>query len=401
MAVYVKDPSNNTGILTQNEVHLYGSSRLGVNNVNRRADDMTPVPDNQTTAIIRGNKFFELCNHLGNVLATITDKKVGIELGTTGTVDYFEPDVATANDYYPFGMAMPGRKYTDPSSTYRYGFNGAEKDNEIKGEGNSLDFGARMYDSRLGRWLSLDPLMHKYAGVSAYNFCLNNPNIYVDKDGRDAILIVFPDYKIDPEIKVGKWKAPKVGGLGHAGVLLIDNKTGVTKYYEYGRYPTKDGTKGRVRSVAVSNVVIGEDGKPTQESLNKVLGQISANSGQGGRIDGAYIVSDQFKAMNDYAQEKLKESNPGNKEYNKDRDPYTLTGNNCGTFASDVICKDPTVDNPSIINPSPSNIVDEYQEEGNAKVTFTPANPKDPKSKATTTVGKGDESDAKKTPKKN
>jgi hypothetical protein len=65
MAVYVKDPSINTGILTQNEVHLYGSSRLGVNNVNRRADNMTPVsPTSQTTtAIIRGNKFFELSNH--------------------------------------------------------------------------------------------------------------------------------------------------------------------------------------------------------------------------------------------------------------------------------------------------------------------------------------------------
>jgi RHS repeat-associated protein len=53
---------------------------------------------------------------------------------------------------YPFGMNMPGRTFN--SSEYRYGFNGMEKDDEIKGEGNSLDFGARIYDPRLGRWLS-------------------------------------------------------------------------------------------------------------------------------------------------------------------------------------------------------------------------------------------------------
>jgi RHS repeat-associated protein len=69
---------------------------------------------------------------------------------------------------------------------YRYGFNGQEKDNEIKGTGNSLDFGARIYDSRLGRWLSLDPLQAKYPSLSAYNFCNNNPVLFKDPDGRDA-----------------------------------------------------------------------------------------------------------------------------------------------------------------------------------------------------------------------
>ncbi len=295
------------------------------------------------------------------------------------------------SDYYLFGMQMPGRK-DEGDGDYRYGFNGMYKDDEIKGSGNSYDFGARLYDSRLGIFLTRDPLEAKYSAISPYAFCLNNPLIYVDKDGRDAILIVFPDYKIDPEIKIGKWKAPKVSGLGHAGVLLIDNKTGATKYYEYGRYPTKDGTKGRVRNITVPDVVIDpETNKPTEESLNKVLGVISQKAGQGGKIEGAYVISDEFKAMNDYAQQKLKESNPGNPDYDKDREPYTLTGNNCGTFAADCINQDPTVDQPLIINPSPTNIVDEYQEEGNARVTY------DPKTK-TTTVGEGDESDAKKKP---
>lgn len=45
---------------------------------------------------------------------------------------------------YPFGSLVPNRHGS--SGSYRYGFNGKEKDDEIKGEGNSIDFGSRMYD---------------------------------------------------------------------------------------------------------------------------------------------------------------------------------------------------------------------------------------------------------------
>lgn len=77
---------------------------------------------------------------------------------------------------------MPGRKFN--GGDYRYGFNGKENDNEIKGEGNSVDFGARMYDPRLGRWQALDPLASKYPNQSPYNFVANSPIVFVDPDGR-------------------------------------------------------------------------------------------------------------------------------------------------------------------------------------------------------------------------
>jgi RHS repeat-associated protein len=73
-------------------------------------------------------------------------------------------------------------------SSYLYGFNGQEKDNEIKGVGNSLDFGARVYDSRLGRWMSLDPMMAKYESISPFVGMGNNPIFFVDIDGRKLIL---------------------------------------------------------------------------------------------------------------------------------------------------------------------------------------------------------------------
>lgn len=69
--------------------------------------------------------------------------------------------------------------------SYRFGFNGQEKDNEAYGEGNAYDFGARIYDPRLGRWLSLDPLMTKYPDLSPYSYSGNSPILFTDFDGQD------------------------------------------------------------------------------------------------------------------------------------------------------------------------------------------------------------------------
>jgi RHS repeat-associated protein len=76
----------------------------------------------------------------------------------------------------------------DLSSDYRYGYNGKEKDDEIKGEANSLDYGARIYDPRVGRWMSTDPLESKYPSMSAYNYVANTPIMAIDPDGREVEL---------------------------------------------------------------------------------------------------------------------------------------------------------------------------------------------------------------------
>jgi RHS repeat-associated protein len=69
---------------------------------------------------------------------------------------------------------------------YRFGFNGKENDNEIKGTGNSVDFGNRIYDSRLGRFLSVDPHANHYSEISPFASFMNNPIFFVDPDGRDV-----------------------------------------------------------------------------------------------------------------------------------------------------------------------------------------------------------------------
>ena len=79
---------------------------------------------------------------------------------------------------------MPGRKY-DNGSGYRYGFNGKEKNDEISGEGNSYDFGARIYDPRIGRWLSTDIVTKPF--ITPYNYSSNDPVNYLDPNGEDNI----------------------------------------------------------------------------------------------------------------------------------------------------------------------------------------------------------------------
>jgi RHS repeat-associated protein len=134
-----------------------------------------------------GKQIFELSNHLGNILATITDKKLQVSLNTTSTA-YFEADVQTVQDYYAFGMQMPGRKL---SGGYRFGFNGKENDNEVKGEGNEINFGGRVYDSRLGKFLSIDPMARSYPGESNYIFAGNSPLQFTDYNGYFKISPFF------------------------------------------------------------------------------------------------------------------------------------------------------------------------------------------------------------------
>lgn len=72
-----------------------------------------------------------------------------------------------------FGVVLEEREFI--SSLYRYGFNGQEKENEITGSSSHYDFGARIYDSRLGRFLSLDPIASYRPHTSAYSFAGNMP----------------------------------------------------------------------------------------------------------------------------------------------------------------------------------------------------------------------------------
>ncbi|WPV68097.1 RHS repeat-associated core domain-containing protein [Chitinophaga sp. LS1] len=151
------------------EQQLYGTARLGswYPELNVSAGAIGAAELWSTT----NKKQYELSNHLGNVLATVTD-----ELKADNTAL-----VMSANDYYPFGMIQPDRSYS--SGGYRYGFNG--KENDVKGDGNQKDYGMRMYDPRVGRFLSEDPLTPQFPELTPYRFGGNSPIAFIDLDGLE------------------------------------------------------------------------------------------------------------------------------------------------------------------------------------------------------------------------
>ena len=87
------------------------------------------------------------------------------------------------NNYYAGGMLMPGRNFN--AGNYRFGFNDKEMDNEISGNGNSCDYGFRIYNPRLGRFLSVDPLGKSYPWYTPYQFAGNKPIWAIDLDGLE------------------------------------------------------------------------------------------------------------------------------------------------------------------------------------------------------------------------
>jgi RHS repeat-associated protein len=192
---YVRDAQGNVLSVYDNadttvnwrEQHLYGSSRIGMWKPNMNLADSNAVDIWDTT----GYRLFELNNHLGNVMTTINDVRNPYfkpsHIGPLpGPLQYFTANVLSSQDYYPFGMLMPDRQYTNGDSTYRYGFNGKENDNEVKGTGNQQDYGMRIYDPRVGRFLSVDPLTQKYAELTPYQFASNTPIQAIDLDGLEA-----------------------------------------------------------------------------------------------------------------------------------------------------------------------------------------------------------------------
>lgn len=84
-------------------------------------------------------------------------------------------------------MQMPGRNGSLDS--YRYGFQNQEKDDEIKGEGNSLNYKFRMHDPRVGRFFAQDPLFREYPWNSPYAFSENMVMHAIELEGLEAYVL--------------------------------------------------------------------------------------------------------------------------------------------------------------------------------------------------------------------
>ena len=140
-----------SGSVNQTELPIYGGGRIGV----AYAGIISNALDYK----------YELTDHLGNVRAVIRNATPNTS-STTLEVTYYA-------DYYPFGWVMPGR---NGGSAYRYAYQGQEKDEETGWEAFEL----RMYDGRVGRWMTTDPYSEFH---SPYLAMANNPISKIDPTG--------------------------------------------------------------------------------------------------------------------------------------------------------------------------------------------------------------------------
>ena len=107
----------------------------------------------------------------------------------------------TTSKYTPFAtLSIATRYFCNSKSGYFFRFNGKEKDSETYGDGNALDFGARIYDSRLGRRWNVDPVHQKFPTITPYNALGNNPMYFIDPNG-DELDVPADDAQAKKDLK--------------------------------------------------------------------------------------------------------------------------------------------------------------------------------------------------------
>ena len=213
------------------ELDLYGAKRLGViadtlelntfyfngsynaasnsyNISSTYSPTYTASANNYLTSFTYGKKQYEITNHLGNVLSTVSDYKLPY-LNSTGKLCY-NPDVRSENKYYAFGGAKDGfaaSNLANVNNNYRFSFNGKPDD---KGTGLQ-DYGMRMYDDEIGRFISVDPIAGKFPFLTPFQFAGNTTIQAIDLDGLEVFyntegkkytnqqVVDYLNIKVDPK----------------------------------------------------------------------------------------------------------------------------------------------------------------------------------------------------------
>jgi RHS repeat-associated protein len=279
LSTYVHEVLNEQTHFTLKELHLYGSSHLGM--VADSVNLFTHTPSSHINTIL-GLRYYNLTNHLGNVLTTLSDIKIPLS-DDNETVSGYDAAIVNIYDYSPFGVYLDGR--TIESKYMPFGFNGMQRDDEIYGEGNSIDFGARMYDPRLGRWLSRDPLEAKYTSLSPYNFVANTPIQAIDPDGR---YIIFINGEVGEFVgKLKKSTNTDRASVDYWSQRFVDKVVRQFSFYrsESESYTFRDGDVG-----SSADTRYGAGAMQAKQDFTKILSELEKND-EGKIIETIKLVS--------------------------------------------------------------------------------------------------------------
>ena len=157
-------------------------------------------------------------------------------------IGYYRADVVSYSDYYPFGAPMTERTAVVTPTDVRYGFNGKEVDSEGMGGGlSTYDYGFRIYNPQIAKFLSTDPLSFNFAFYSPYQYAGNTPVIAIDMDGLEDVWVHVwrnPDgtegstakYSNDPDFK--QYKEQMASQLG-LKAKMIPPTGSFTTYQEH------------------------------------------------------------------------------------------------------------------------------------------------------------------------